>query len=188
MLKGKKVLLRPVKRSDIDHFLKWFNDQEVIRYLSMYLPMTEIGEENWIEEISTSKDSVFFVIEAIGNNRQRKTIGCCGLHNLNAKDQCAEFGIAIGERTYWDCGFGTQAARLLLDYGFMELNLHRVSSGVCDYNERSIAMHERAGFVYEGISREAIYKNGRFWDRINFGMLKVDWEIIRKKENSKKPA
>jgi len=185
MLKGKKVCLRPVKRADIDHFLKWFNDQEVLRYLALYLPMNEICEENWIEEISTSKNSVFYVIEAIGNNMQKKPIGCCGLHNMNAKDQCAEFGIAIGETTHWNCGYGTQAAGLLIDYGFLELNLHRISSGVYGFNERSIAMHEKAGFIKEGISREAIYKNGRFWDKINYGILKDDWEIIRKRGNKK---
>ena len=57
MLKGEKVLLRPVKRSDISHFLKWFNDPEVIQYLSMYLPMTEMAEEKWIEDLATRGQS-----------------------------------------------------------------------------------------------------------------------------------
>jgi hypothetical protein len=54
MLKGKSVLLRPVKRSDISYFLKWFNDPEVIQYVGLYLPMTEMAEEKFIEESGTT--------------------------------------------------------------------------------------------------------------------------------------
>jgi RimJ/RimL family protein N-acetyltransferase len=51
MLEGEKVLLRPVRRADISDFLRWFNDPEVIQYLRIYLPMTEMAEEKWIEEL-----------------------------------------------------------------------------------------------------------------------------------------
>ncbi len=59
MLKGQKVVLRPVKRSDIPNFLKWFNDPEVIQYLTMYLPMTEMAEEKWIDEDDARALKVF---------------------------------------------------------------------------------------------------------------------------------
>jgi len=55
MLKGNKVLLRPVKKSDISHFLKWFIDPEVVQYLAMYLPMTEMAEEKYIEYLGTAR-------------------------------------------------------------------------------------------------------------------------------------
>lgn len=175
MLKGKKVLLRSVKKSDLQYFLKWYNDQEITQYLSMYLPMTEIGEEKWIEEASENKEMVIFVIEAILNNLQKKPIGSCGLHKFNWKDRCAEFGIAIGEKEFWSDGYGTEAAQLLIDYGFMQLNLHRISSGAYEFNARSRKMHKKLGFIEEGCSRKKIYKNGEYWDKINFGILKDEW-------------
>jgi hypothetical protein len=55
MIKGKLVRLRPVQRSDISNFLLWFNDPEVIQYLGMYLPMTEMAEQKFIEELGTSR-------------------------------------------------------------------------------------------------------------------------------------
>lgn len=185
MLRGKKVLLRPVKRSDIKYFLKWYNNPEIVQFLSMYLPMTEAVEEKWIEEISTNKKTVFFVIEAIENNLQKKPIGSCGLNNINCKDRCASFGIAIGEKEFWDDGYGTEAAQLLIEYGFMQLNLHRISSGVYEFNIRSYKMHKKLGFMEEGRSRQEIYKNGKYWDKINFGILKEEWE---EKNNLKKPV
>lgn len=175
MLKGKKVLLRPVKKSDLQNFMKWYNDQEITQYLSMYLPMTEIGEEKWIEEASDNDGMIIFVIEAISNNLQKKPIGSCGLHKINWKDRSAEFGVAIGEKEFWSNGYGTETAMLLIDYGFMQLNLHRISSGVFKFNERSQRLHIKLGFTNEGCSRKEIYKNGEYWDKIDFGILKEEW-------------
>ena len=176
MLKGKKVLLRPVKRSDISYFLTWFNDAEVIQYLTMFLPLTEMAEEKFIEELGTTqaKSTAFFVIEAIEGD-STKPIGTCSLNGINSKDHAAGFGIAIGEKEYWGRGYGTEATRLLIDYGFNQLNLHRISSSAISYNERSIRLHKKVGFQEEGRRRQAIFKNGVYHDWVLYGLLKEEW-------------
>ncbi len=176
MLNGKRVILRPVRRSDINLFLKWFNDQEVIQYLSNYLPMTEMAEEKWIESLATtrSKTDVVFVME-VKEGSSKKPIGNTGLHGIDSKDQNAWFGIVIGEKDYWSRGYGTEAAQLLIEYGFQQLNLRRISSAVVEFNERSIRMHEKLGFVEEGRRRKATYVNGRFWDDLVYGLLREEW-------------
>src|SRR3989304_5768322 len=95
MLKGNKIRLRPVKRSDISYFLKWFNDPEVIQYLNMYLPMTEMAEEKFIEELGTTRarSDAPFVIE-VSEGDSTRAIGNCGLNGINSKDHDAMFGIA----------------------------------------------------------------------------------------------
>jgi RimJ/RimL family protein N-acetyltransferase len=177
MLRGEKVLLRPLKRSDITSFLKWFNDPEVTQYLSFYLPMTEMAEEKWIEDAASriqAGTSAFFVIEAIEGDSSQP-IGNTGLHGINLKDHTATFGIAIGEKDYWGNGYGTEATQLILDYGFQQLNLHRISSSAFAFNERSIRLHKKVGFMEEGRQREAIFKNGRFHDHVMFGILRDEW-------------
>jgi RimJ/RimL family protein N-acetyltransferase len=175
MLKGKSVLLRPVKRLDISYFLKWFNDPEVLQYLELYLPMTEMSEEKFIEELGTTraKSDVLFVIEAI-KGVSTKPIGNCSLHEVDSKDHKAIFGMVIGEKDYWSKGYGTEAARLLIDYGFQQLNLHRISSGAIAFNERSIKLHKKVGFREEGRLREAYFKNGRYHDLVLFGILREE--------------
>ena len=102
MLKGEKVLLRPIKRADISLFLKWFNDPEVTRYLALYLPISEMAEEKWIEENVTTRanSDIALVIEAVDNGVSQP-IGSIGLHRLNLKDREGTLGIAIGEKDYW---------------------------------------------------------------------------------------
>jgi len=176
MLSGKNILLRPIKRSDLSYFLKWFNDPEVIQYLNMYLPMTEMAEEKYIEELGTTRarTDAPFVIEIIEGD-STKPIGTIGLHGINNKDHNATFGIAIGEKDYWSKGCGTEAARLLIGYGFEQLNLHRISSSAFAFNERSIRLHKRVGFSEEGRQRESVFKNGKFYDHVVFGILKEEW-------------
>jgi RimJ/RimL family protein N-acetyltransferase len=184
MLKGENVILRPVKRKDIKIFLKWFNDPEVIQYLTLFKPITEMEEEKWIEEIA-KRNNIIFVIEAIfkkGNKKTiRKPIGNCGFHIIDHLNQNAEIGIAIGEKEYWGKGYGTEAISLLVDYGFNVLNLRRISSGTFSFNQRSIKMHQKLGFVQEGIRRQARFKNGQFHDDVIFGILREEWEKIRNK-------
>jgi len=177
MLKGKSVLLRPVKRSDISYFLKWFNDPEVIQYVGMYLPLTEMAEEKYIEELGTTRarSDTMFVIEVIEGSAT-KPIGNCALQGIYSKDRNATFGIIIGEKDYWSKNYGTEAARLLINYGFQQLNLHRISSTAIAFNERSIKLQKKVGFREEGRLRQAIFKNGQYYDLVQFGILKEEWK------------
>ena len=177
MLKGENVLLRPIKRSDISCFLKWFNDPEMVQYLDMYLPMTEMSEEKFIEDLGTTraKSDIIFVVEAI-EGESSKPIGNCGLHSISPKDHNATSGIIIGEKDYWSKGYGVEAARLLINYGFQQLNLHRISSSAIAYNDRSIKLHKKLGFREEGRLRQAMFKNGQYHDRVEFGILREEWK------------
>jgi RimJ/RimL family protein N-acetyltransferase len=179
MLKGESVLLRPVKRSDISYFLKWFNDPDVVQYVGLYLPMTEMAEEKFIEELGTTRarSDVILVIEVIEGS-SAKAIGNCGLHQINPEDHNAIFGIVIGEKDYWSKGYGVEAARLLINYGFQQLNLHRISSTALAFNEGSIKLHKKLGFVEEGRLRQAMFKNGQYHDVVQFGILREEWKGI----------
>jgi len=178
MLEGKRVRLRPIKRADIDLFLKWFNDPEVTRNLIMYLPMTETAEEKWIDDAMKAQRPVF-VIEGMRDGGW-KPIGNCGFHDIKEKDKVATFGIAIGEKSFWGNGYGTEAAKLIIDYGFKFLNLHKIESEAFAFNEKSIRMHKKLGFVVEGCRRQRTYKEGKYHANILFGLLWEEWEAIKK--------
>lgn len=72
-------------------------------------------------------------------------------------------------------GAGGFAMREMLRHAFMNLNLQRVESQVLAENTRSILLHEKHGFIREGLKRRALYKNGRFMDVVFFSILKAEF-------------
>jgi RimJ/RimL family protein N-acetyltransferase len=181
MLQGTKTKLRAIRKGDLKFFLVWLNDPEVTQYLTVYLPMTDVAEEKYIEELSTKRSStdVVFVIEAKSRKRW-KPIGCCGIHRIDWKNRDAELGIFIGEKNFWSNGYGTEAFGMAVDYAFGQLGLNRVSAGAYAFNERSIKMQLRLGFKKEGVLRKAIFKNGEFHDKVMLGLLCGEWKKNKK--------
>jgi RimJ/RimL family protein N-acetyltransferase len=123
-----------------------------------------------------------FVIETVEENNY-KPIGSVGLSDIHPKNHNAVFGIAIGEKDYWSKGYGTEAARLIIRYGFEQLNLHRINSFAISFNERSLRLHLRAGFKEEGRQREGIFRNGVYHDHVVFGLLRKEWLELNTKTN-----
>ncbi|MBN2238897.1 MAG: GNAT family N-acetyltransferase [Dehalococcoidales bacterium] len=185
MLQGERVVLRPVRRSDVETALKWFNDPDILQYLNMYLPMTEMQEEKFIEYLGSARDKVMFMVETV-DDEDPKAIGSVELENINHKDGNAMFAIAIGEKEYWGQGHGTEAAGLIIRYGFEQLNLHRIYSVVFSFNERSLRLHRKLDFIEEAREREAEFKNGQYHDRVVFGILREDWLMRKSKVSESK--
>ena len=102
-------------------------------------------------------------------------IGNTGLHNVEPVHLAAEFGIMIGEKAYWNKGYGREAARLTLKHGFEHLNLNRIYLHVYENNLRGIKAYEAAGFVHEGVLREGVYKNGRYLNLLVMSVLHSEW-------------
>lgn len=103
-------------------------------------------------------------------------IGYVGLWVVSWAGAEAFVGIGIGERAYWSQGYGTDAMRLALRFGFHELNLERISLETNGENARAIRAYEKCGFAHEGTQREWEGRDGRRWHVISMGLLRSDWE------------
>jgi diamine N-acetyltransferase len=176
MIVGKKVRLRPIERDDLPRFVEWFCDPEVRRHLAIYLPFSLAQEERWFENMLGRQERQEDVLLAI-ETADGVHIGNLGLHGINWKDRSAELGIAIGDRAYWNQGYGTDAIRTLLGLAFRELNLHRVLLRVDADNARGIRCYEKAGFQREGTSREAVFREGNYRDQYVMSILESEFEF-----------
>ena len=105
-----------------------------------------------------------------------KLIGGIGLWIQSWIDGEAGVGISIGERDHWGRGYGTDAMRLIVQYGFLELNLRRVSLGLNAYNERALRSYEKVGFKLEGRTRKDGLRDGVRFDSLWMGILREEWE------------
>ncbi len=172
MLYGAKVRLRAPEKRDLPLFVRWLNDPEVKRYLTRYWPLSLAEEERWFENLLTRKDSDrVLVIET----EEGKPIGNIGLHNIDWKNRKAVLGIFIGEKDYWNKGYGTDAIKTLLRFAFEELNLNRVELRVFEFNARAIRCYEKCGFVLEGRLRQSLFRDGRYHDELVMAVLRDDW-------------
>jgi len=172
MLLGERIRLRAPERSDIPMFVRWFNDPELLRYLAMYLPMSQAAEEQWFEAQLNDSSGHVFVIET----SEGVPIGNLDLFDIDSKNGQAGCGISICEKPYLNQGYGTDALRTLLNFAFREMNLHRVFLQVFDFNERAIGCYEKLGFRHEARLRDAHFLEGRYVDELIMGLLREEWE------------
>ena len=104
-----------------------------------------------------------------------KAIGNCGIHQIDWRFRSGEVGIFIGDKSYWNQGYGTQVMRLLLRHGFKTLNLNKIMLEVYENNPRAIRSYEKAGFVHEGRKRQGMYKDGKYFDVLLMSVLRAEW-------------
>jgi RimJ/RimL family protein N-acetyltransferase len=104
----------------------------------------------------------------------KQPLGC----GARPKDRCATLGIALG-REYIGRGYGTDAMRVIVDYGFREMGLLRVQLGVAPFNPAGIRAYEKAGFVEEGRYRESVLHDGRWYDEVLMSILDYEWAARR---------
>jgi RimJ/RimL family protein N-acetyltransferase len=171
MLKGRRVVLRPIEPEHLAVYVRWFTDVEVLEYLGHFRPMNQAQEQAWYERQNQDPDSINFAVELDGRH-----IGGTGLHLHDHKNQSAEVGLFIGEKDLWNQGLGQDILATIVDYGFANLNLHRIYLRVFAENARAIHAYEKVGFVHEGRFREAEWRHGRWHDTVFMSILSQEWK------------
>jgi len=172
ILNGEHIVLRPFKKNDIKPVAFLCNNKKIWDNLRDFLPhpYTEKNAQEFILSCQAEDPQVTFAIEYRGD-----LAGCIGL--LKQKDiykLTAEIGYWIGE-PYWGLGIATKAVNLLVDYGFDQLGLVRIYTGVFDYNKASQRVLEKAGFKLEGIFEKSVLKNGKICNEYRYCKLNGDF-------------
>ena len=169
MYQGRLVRLRAVEPEDVERYHVWLNDPAVTAGLTLRYPLSRAEERRWVDEHGTpSFADASFAIDTLDGVH----IGGCSLFATNAENRAAEFGISIGDKSYWDRGYGTDATETICRFGFDEMNLHRIQLWVHATNPRARRVYERLGFAVEGRAREAVYQGGAWIDLILMSRLR----------------
>ena len=176
MIVGKRVRLRGLERADLPLLQKWLNDPDVTAGLGMVLPLSMADEEQWFERVMHMEPEAKPMAIELKASRGWRLIGDIGFFNIEWTNRCAEFGIAIADKSVWNKGYGTESVQLLLRHGFETLNLHRIYLRVYSTNPRARRSYEKAGFVLEGTMREAVYRSGRYADIHIMSLLRPEWD------------
>jgi RimJ/RimL family protein N-acetyltransferase len=165
-----QVRLRPITEDDLPDYVRWLNDPQVTQWLLRDPGMTLEQEREWFAHISASDyPHVMRAIEVDGRH-----VGGCGLIVHDA--HTANFGIHIGEKSYWGTGCGAAATRDMLRIGFEERGLHRIYLETWTHNTRAIRCYEKCGFRHEGVRRQSHLKGGKWVDAVMMAILREEWE------------
>ena len=173
MIEGKKVRLVAVGTEYLQHYKRWINDPGVADYLgTVGFPFNLKEERQWVERSMASGDSgAHFTILT----KKGKPIGNMALMEIDYTHRNAQLGIMVGEKAYWNRGYGTDAIDTLLEFAFSTLGLHKVELRLNVGNKRALACYKRCGFKLEGRKREQTFHNGKYCDELIMSVLRSEW-------------
>ena len=159
MIRGPRVVLRPVEEADYPLIHAWQNDSDVWWRMDYERPFSlrDIAE---IEERSRAEGHPF-IIEAEG-----RPIGKIGLNQFRTRDRICSLYLFLGDRTSWAHGYAREAVVTLLSFAFEQWDLHQVELWTLAANNRVVGVYERCGFVREAQLRERSWKDGRWFDHV----------------------
>src|SRR5262249_16959678 len=134
-------------------------------------PNTEQKMRSYFERLDNQREVVLAIIDSEGNEH----VGNISLQNINWVSRSAEFAILLGNKEYWSKGYGEEASKLIVEYGFDSLNLHRIYCGTIEGNEGMKRLALKLNMQKEGVRRDAVYKHGQYIDVIEYGVLRDEY-------------
>lgn len=167
VLEEKDIYLRPMTREDTDLIVKWRNKDFVRKNFIYQKPFTREGHLHWIETMVETGRVVQFLI----CTKDDVPVGSVYLRDIDEVHHKAEYGIFIGEEDALSKGYGTEAARLMTEYAFQELKLHKLMLRVLAGNERAKRSYEKAGFVQEAYLKDDVCLEDGYRDVILMAIL-----------------
>lgn len=172
---GQRLYLSPVSPEDADTYVRWMNeDQELALNFGQYpLMVTSKADLGWLYAPPQNKRQ--FAIVALEGDA---LLGSISIHNIDHLNRNAFIGICIGGEEQRGRGYGAEAIRLILNYGFKTLNLHSINLTVHDDNAQGIACYKKAGFREVGRLPQVLFIDGRYVDKIYMSILESEFSAI----------
>lgn len=180
-LKGKNIDLVIQNSKWKELYCKWMNNPEVRHYARQAFPHTLDQVNKWFEPQEDGGLREFLAF-TIYHKADKRPIGQAGFSYINWLNLNANLWASIGEPEYWGKGIAVEVANLLINYGFTELNFHKIYAGAFTPNKRSLRAAEKLGFQKEAVLKEEMYVDGKFVDSHRFSLFKRDW--LKKIESS----
>lgn len=170
-----RLNLTPAEEEDIEFLQEGVNHPEVRQYISLFrMPYTEERYRDDLWPIEHDDDAVSLLAVPTEGEFATEPIGSVQLYPMNQTDGWANFGVWFHPKI-WGNGYALEASAHLIEYGFQNLRLHRISATIVAPNDASQTLCERLGFVHEGTSRETQFVNGGYVDAERYGLLSDEW-------------
>lgn len=173
-LEGELVYLRPLDYEDISgDYQYWLNDKNICKLNQHHrYPVTKDELEDFIKNTRADKNSIVLAVVQKSNNQH---IGNVCLQKINFINRTAEIASIIAQKTANGFLCTLESMKLITAHGFNEINLNRIYGGTPTEHAVILKIVEMLGYSLEGISRQAIYKNGKYLDVQNYSILREEF-------------
>jgi RimJ/RimL family protein N-acetyltransferase len=168
MITGKLIKLTKEYRDNVKFALDYFYDREIQKYPFVPFPLTNNDITEWIEQTDFN-DNYNFAIETLSD---KKYIGSCGLKKFDRNNRSADIGIFMGNMEYPYNEYGIDAMMTLINFIFKELNLNKIKLDVYEFNKKAIKFYTQCGFKKEGVLKDELFMDGKYYDVIRMAILK----------------
>ncbi|MXN91625.1 GNAT family N-acetyltransferase [Flavobacterium sp. Sd200] len=169
-----RLTLKTVNPEVLDHVYAHFSDWEIMDFLGLPTIDALTKEKNKYNKGLTTFNKSFLYF-TITDNATGKVIGWCGYHTWYTQHNRAEIGYGLYCSDYMQKGIMSEAVKAVLDYGFNNMNLHRVEAMTATYNTASIKTLAKFGFIQEGVLRQHYLVEGIMEDSLMFSLLKHEY-------------
>jgi UDP-4-amino-4,6-dideoxy-N-acetyl-beta-L-altrosamine N-acetyltransferase len=164
------VALRPLRLDDVLTVRRWRNDPDVARYMYTDHPIGEAEHARWFAQALDSPDRVYWIVELDG-----RPVGLANVYAIARDHGRAYWAFYLADPSVRGRGVGSFVERFVLRHAFAELGLRKLCCEVLATNEAVVRMHQKFGFVVEGVLRHHVTKQGRPEDVVTLGMLADEW-------------
>jgi len=175
MISEGRIRLRALEEGDLERTRAWVNDPEVARLVNRVTPVTAQEHREWYARVVSDPQQVLFAIEIVADARH---IGNCGLKGIAPRVRKAELWMYLGDPSCWGKGYGTEACRALLRFGFERLNLNRIHLYTPAYNQPAVSLYKKLGFKTEGVLRQDVFQDGQYHDAVVMGLLRHEFAAV----------
>ncbi|WP_456271021.1 GNAT family N-acetyltransferase [Bacillus sp. AK031] len=171
-LEGTAVYLRPFQKEDYRLISKALSYPEIRKLTGLQKFLTAQKIEKAYDAFALDDTRIDLVIALQDTD---EPVGDLALNEIDHLNRNANIRIALHDPGFFGKGYGTQALKLILEHGFMTLNLYRIGLCVYSYNSRAIKSYEKLGFKQEGVLRSELFYDGEFHDNIIMGVLRDEF-------------
>lgn len=173
MIKGKRVFFRAMEEEDLQYLLEWANDPIISNLVVGWsFPISMARQKEWFVDTLKNPHTQRFIVESY----EEGIIGLTGLWHIDWHNRHALTALKLGAEDIRGKGYGTDAILTLMSYAFFDVGLNRLWGAILPYNIASYKAYvEKCGWRVEGVLRQEIFRNGKFYDLIRVAVLKEDF-------------
>ncbi len=174
------IRLAYFEKDDITQLINWIDTDELLTNWAGSLfsfPLTQNSMEWYLAKTNDIDSSDAFIYKVI-DDETGEVVGHISLGGISRKNKSARISRVLISNNHKGKGYCRQIINAVLQIGFQDLKLHRISLGVYDFNKAALKCYQSSGFVIEGTNRDVLMYNNKWWTLVEMSILEDEWKKL----------